>query len=189
MEEREGAQVAEITSWLDLSPWPRGARVLMRREEPQPGASYNLFDPHGLRHQALITNSQDLDTAYLEARHRLHARVEDWIKEAKECGPCQLPLLQLPGQPGLALAGAQRPADHPAAQCPLALGARTGSGLHEPADATADHLTPPRQAVRSRCLLPAPPQLLEPCHRADPGAIQAVPFGPYWCVPTVTSHR
>ena len=91
MEEREGAQVAEITSWLDLSPWPRGARVLMRREEPQPGASYNLFDPHGLRHQALITNSQDLDTAYLEARHRLHARVEDRIKEAKECGLANFP--------------------------------------------------------------------------------------------------
>jgi hypothetical protein len=91
MEEREGAQVAEFTSWLDLSPWPRGARVLVRREEPHPGASYNLFDPHGLRHQALITNSQDPDTAYLEARHRLHARVEDRIKEAKECGLANLP--------------------------------------------------------------------------------------------------
>jgi hypothetical protein len=34
----------------------------------------------------LITNSQDSDIAYLEARHRLHARVEDRIKEAKECG-------------------------------------------------------------------------------------------------------
>ena len=64
----------------------------MRREEPHPGASYNLFDPHGLRHQALITNSKDSDIAYLEGRHRLHARVEDRIKEAKDCGlgnfPC-----------------------------------------------------------------------------------------------------
>jgi hypothetical protein len=32
--------------------------VVVRREEPHPGASYNLFDPHGLRHQALITDSQ-----------------------------------------------------------------------------------------------------------------------------------
>ena len=92
MEEREGAEVAEITSLLNLSLWPSGSRVLVRREEPHPGASYNLFDPHGLRHQALITNSQDPDIAYLEARHRLHARVEDRIKEAKECGlgnfPC-----------------------------------------------------------------------------------------------------
>jgi hypothetical protein len=83
MEEREGAQVAEITSWLNLSLWPQRSRVLVRREEPHPGASYNLFDPHGLRHQALITNSQDSDIAYLEARHRLHARVEDRIKEAR----------------------------------------------------------------------------------------------------------
>jgi len=92
MEEREGAEVAEITSLLNLSLWPSGSRVLVRREEPHPGASYNLFDPHGLRHQALITNSKDSDLAYLEARHRLHARVEDRIKEAKDCGlgnfPC-----------------------------------------------------------------------------------------------------
>jgi hypothetical protein len=91
MEEREGAEVAEITSLLNLSLWPSGSRVLVRREEPHPGASYNLFDPHGLRHQALITNSQDPDIAYLEARHRLHARVEDRIKEAKDCGLANFP--------------------------------------------------------------------------------------------------
>jgi hypothetical protein len=77
LEEPEGAQVAEITGLLDLSSWPQGSRVLVRREEPHPGASYNLFDPHRLRHQALITNSNDTDIAYLEAHHRLHARVED----------------------------------------------------------------------------------------------------------------
>jgi hypothetical protein len=91
MEEREGAEVAEITSLLNLSLWPSGSRVLVRREEPHPGASYTLFDPNGLRHQALITNSQDSDIAYLEARHRLHARVEDRIKEAKECGLANFP--------------------------------------------------------------------------------------------------
>jgi hypothetical protein len=91
LEEREGAEVAEITSLLNLSLWPSGSRVLVRREEPHPGASYNLFDPNGLRHQTLITNSQDSDIAYLEARHRLHARVEDRIKDAKECGPANFP--------------------------------------------------------------------------------------------------
>jgi hypothetical protein len=93
MEELEGAEVAEITCWLDLAKWPPGSRVLVRREEPHPGASYNLFDPGGWRHQALITNSKDTDIAYLEARHRLHARVEDRIKDAKDCGlqnfPCR----------------------------------------------------------------------------------------------------
>ncbi|HUY96404.1 MAG TPA: transposase [Verrucomicrobiae bacterium] len=84
--------MAEITGLLNLSLWPSGSRVLVRREEPYPGASYHFVDPNGLRHQALITHSQDSDITYLEARHRLHARVEDRIKEAKECGlgnfPC-----------------------------------------------------------------------------------------------------
>jgi len=82
LEEREGAEMAEITSLLNLSLWPSGSRVLVRREEHHPGASYNLFDPHRLRHQALITDSHDSDIAHLEARHRLQARVEDRIKEA-----------------------------------------------------------------------------------------------------------
>ena len=91
MEELEEAEVAEITGLLDLSKWPKGSRVLVRREQPHPGANYNLFDPNGLRHQALITNSQDPDVAYLEARHRLHARVEDQIKYAKDCGRANFP--------------------------------------------------------------------------------------------------
>jgi hypothetical protein len=32
------------------------------------GTNYNLFDRNGLRHQASITNSEDHDIAYLEAR-------------------------------------------------------------------------------------------------------------------------
>ena len=51
--------MVEITSLLDLSRWPVGSRVLVRREEPHPGANHNLFDPRGLRHKALITNSED----------------------------------------------------------------------------------------------------------------------------------
>ncbi len=39
----------------------------------------------------LITNSQDPDTAYLEARHRLHARVEDQITDTKDCGLANFP--------------------------------------------------------------------------------------------------
>jgi hypothetical protein len=75
--------VAEITALLDLASWPKGTQVLVRREEPPPGASYALFDPHGLRYQALITNSKDSDIAHLEARHGLYARVEHRIKETK----------------------------------------------------------------------------------------------------------
>lgn len=92
MEDREGAGVAEITTWLDLSAWPGGTRAISRREEPHVGAQLSLLDPDGWRHQALITSSSDDDIVYLEARHRGHARVEDHIKQARETG-----LLRLPG--------------------------------------------------------------------------------------------
>lgn len=42
------------------------------------------------RHPGRITNSKDPDIAYLEARRRL-ARVEERIKEAKECGLTNFP--------------------------------------------------------------------------------------------------
>jgi hypothetical protein len=87
---REGAEVAELTN-LDLSRWPAGTRAIVRREEPHPGAQFNLFDPGGWRHQVFITNSADPDITYLEARHRGHARVEDRIRCAKDTGLRNLP--------------------------------------------------------------------------------------------------
>jgi hypothetical protein len=92
LEDRDGAGVAEITPFLDLSAWPEGTRAVCRREEPHVGAQFNLFDPAGWRHQVFITNSTDADIVYLEARHRGHARVEDHIKQAKDLG-----LLRFPG--------------------------------------------------------------------------------------------
>ena len=88
---REGADVAEITDLVDLSHWPAGTRAIVRREEPHPGAQFNLFDPDGWRHQVFITNSLDPDITYLEARHRGHARVEDRIRCAKDTGLRSLP--------------------------------------------------------------------------------------------------
>ncbi|MGH3180444.1 MAG: IS1380 family transposase, partial [Streptosporangiaceae bacterium] len=90
-EEREGAQVAELTGLLDLGAWPQGTRAIVRREEPHPGAQFNLFDPGGWRHQVFITDSVDYDLSYLEARHRGHARVEDRIRCAKDTGLRSLP--------------------------------------------------------------------------------------------------
>ena len=73
MEPREGAGVAEITEFLDLSAWPAGTRAICRREQPHPGAQCTIFEPEGWRHQVFITNSTDADIVYLEARHRRHA--------------------------------------------------------------------------------------------------------------------
>jgi hypothetical protein len=88
--DREGAQVAELTG-LDLKTWPKGTRAFVRREEPHPGAQFNLFDPDGWRYQVFICDSTDPDISYLEARHRGHARVEDRIRCAKDTGLRRLP--------------------------------------------------------------------------------------------------
>jgi hypothetical protein len=91
-EVREGADVAEVTGLLDLSRWPVGMRVIVRREHPHPGAQLSLFEAaDGFRYQAFATNTPTGQLAFLEARHRAHARVEDRIKAAKDTGLGRLP--------------------------------------------------------------------------------------------------
>jgi hypothetical protein len=87
----DGAQVAEITAALDLAGWPSGSRVIVRREIPHPGAQLSFTDHDGHRFQAILTDQPDTDIAYLEARHRGHARVEDRIKAGKDTGMDKLP--------------------------------------------------------------------------------------------------
>jgi hypothetical protein len=87
----DSAQVAEITELLDLSTWPSGSRVIVRREIPHPGAQLSFTDHDGHRFQAILTDQPDTDIAYLEARHRGHARVEDRIKAGKDTGMENLP--------------------------------------------------------------------------------------------------
>lgn len=94
-EPREGADVVEITGLLDpdlLAKWPDGMRVIVRRERPHPGAQLSLFEERdGWRYQAFVTNTQHGALAFLEARHRAHARVEDRIRNAKDAGLGRFP--------------------------------------------------------------------------------------------------
>ena len=86
-EVRDGADVAEATGLLELRRWPTGMRVIVRRERPHPGAQLSLLEEaDGWRYQAFATNTQVGQLAFLEARHRAHARVEDRIKAAKDSG-------------------------------------------------------------------------------------------------------
>jgi hypothetical protein len=87
----DAAAVAEITDGLDLFGWPEGSRVLVRREIPHPGAQFSFSDHDGHRFQAILTDQPDTDIAYLEARHRGHARVEDRIRTGKDTGMAKLP--------------------------------------------------------------------------------------------------
>jgi len=90
-DEREGADIAEITDLLDLSRWPTGTRAIARREEPHPGAQLTFTDLDGHRFQVFITDQTDADIAYLEALQRGRGRAEKLICNAKDTGLTNLP--------------------------------------------------------------------------------------------------
>lgn len=90
--EREGAQVSELTDRVELSSWPAGTRLIVRRERPHPGAQLSVFDCEtGYRHTAFITDQADEDIAAMELRHRRRAKVEDAIRVVKETGMRRMP--------------------------------------------------------------------------------------------------
>jgi hypothetical protein len=90
-DERDGAQVAEITDLVDLSRWPTGTRAIVRREEPHPGAQLTFTDVDGHRFQVFITDQTDPDIAYLEALQRGRGRAEKLICNLKDTGLANLP--------------------------------------------------------------------------------------------------
>jgi hypothetical protein len=92
---RKGAWVAELTGRIDLSAWPQGTRVIVRRERPHPGAQLRFTDTDGHRYTCFITDQDGNEIAQLERRHRLHARVEDRIQESQELGLGRLPFQAL----------------------------------------------------------------------------------------------
>jgi hypothetical protein len=89
---RPGAWVAEITGMLDLAAWPKGMRVIVRRERPHPGAQLRFTDPGGHRFTCFATSTKGGQLADLELRHRRRARCEDRIRCAKDTGLRNLPL-------------------------------------------------------------------------------------------------
>jgi hypothetical protein len=88
---RDGAEVCELTGWVNLRNWPAGTRMLCRREAAHPGAQLRFTDHDGHRFQVFVTDQDDADLAWLELRHRQRARVEDRIRAAKATGLRNLP--------------------------------------------------------------------------------------------------
>jgi hypothetical protein len=99
---REGAQVAELTTWLPEpvkanrpgpQDWPERMRVIVRRERPHPGAQLRLTDPDGWRITCFATNTHGpgWTLAALEVRHRQRARAEDRIRTLKDTGMRNMP--------------------------------------------------------------------------------------------------
>ena len=96
---REDAQVAEVTGLLRhstggdrLDTWPAGMRIMVRREQIETGAQLSLFEQiNGYRYQVLATASLGGQVQRLEARHRVHARVEGFIRCGKATGLAKWP--------------------------------------------------------------------------------------------------
>jgi len=69
-------------------------RVLIRRERPGSGAKLsNCEKARGRRYQVIATNTpaRTLPAQKAKARHRVHARVEDFIRCGENTGLAALP--------------------------------------------------------------------------------------------------
>ena len=101
----EEACVTELTALLrtgragdQLDGWPASMRVFARRERPHPGAQLSLFETaDGWRYSLWVTNLPERTSgwrsqlAYIDAAHRVHARVEDCVRTGKDTGIGKLP--------------------------------------------------------------------------------------------------
>jgi Transposase DDE domain group 1 len=105
----EEAHVTELTGLLREGPagdqmasWPEKMRIFARRERPHPGAQLTLFEAEdGWRYTLWVTNRPAAtrgwlgQPAYIDAAHRVHARVEDAIRTGKDCGIGKYPSTSL----------------------------------------------------------------------------------------------
>jgi hypothetical protein len=91
-DERPGAEVAELTDLVDLSDWPDGTRLIVRREPLHPGAQGSLFPSLQFRYWGHYTDAAgDIDAVTLDVHMRAHAHVEDSIKRVKDGGGDRFP--------------------------------------------------------------------------------------------------
>ncbi|SHN34675.1 Transposase DDE domain group 1 [Streptomyces yunnanensis] len=75
-----------------LSTWPKGMRLIVRKERPHPGAQLRFIDVDGNRLTCFATNTKGGQLADLELRHQRRARCEDCIRNARDTGLRNLPL-------------------------------------------------------------------------------------------------
>jgi len=92
--EREGAAVAELTDVVDLSDWPTGTRLIVRREPLHPGAQQSLFPSTGYRYWGHYTDAAG-DPVTLDAHMRAHAHAEANVKRLKDSGATRFPFCDI----------------------------------------------------------------------------------------------
>lgn len=96
----DGIECVELTdrlrSRLTGRKWPASMRIIVRRRRLFPGEQPTLFDTNGYRYSAFATNTprvgpRGLSVQRTDARHRVHARVEDGVRTTKDTGLSRLP--------------------------------------------------------------------------------------------------
>lgn len=91
---RDGAAVAELTDLVDLSGWPEGTRLIVRREPLHPGAQTSLFPSLEFRYWGHYTD-QHASPVDADVFIRAHAHVEDHIRRLKASGLERFPFTDL----------------------------------------------------------------------------------------------
>jgi hypothetical protein len=89
--EREHSQVVEITDHVDISSWSERSRLIARRTKLTDGDQQSFADHDGYRLSVFLTNQPGESIPQLDLDHRGHARVEDQIRQGKDCGLRNLP--------------------------------------------------------------------------------------------------
>lgn len=171
---RDGAWVAEITGGCRKG-WPKGMRLIARKERPHPGAQLRITDDDGLRLTCFATNTTDMPIAALELRHRQRARTEDRIRAARATGLGNLPPARHRAEPDLA-------GDRPARPGPAGLDADARSDRRNPQVGAPPSPVPPslrRRPDRHDRPPPAPevrtPLALDRRDHRRPGAARSSP--------------
>lgn len=91
---RTDAFVCEITDLVDLTSWPSGTRLIVRREPRHPGAQHSLFPSDAFRYWGHYTD-QAASPADADVFMRAHAHVEDHIRRLKTSGLERFPFTDL----------------------------------------------------------------------------------------------
>ena len=90
-EPRQGAAVVEVTHLVDLSDWPAGTRLIIRREPLHPGAQQSLLPSECYRYWGHYTDTVGTDPVELDRHMRAHAHVEDNIRRLKDSAASRFP--------------------------------------------------------------------------------------------------
>lgn len=69
-----------------LTGWPRGMRLVIRKERLHPGAQFRFTDADGMWLTCFATDTKNVPIAAVELRHCQRGRAEDRVRAARATG-------------------------------------------------------------------------------------------------------